>query len=130
MYSYDRRKTAAKLDVFHVWHAIVEKHEAAERKEFAALLHELVNYFHSVGYDLDVGKSYIAKNWHGSDGWRMEGMFTIVEREENTVKATKPQQVEMWVEEATGLHGSAKKIAEKDTPRGSIGTWQVDITQD
>jgi hypothetical protein len=122
MYSYDRNKTAAKLDVHHKWHAIVEKHETAERKDFQDLLRELVPYFKSVGYDLDVANSYIGKEWHGSDGWRRMGQIVLTERAENTVKATKPEQVRMWVEEATGMIGfPAKGRAEH--------TWVVDIGQ-
>ncbi len=130
-----RWKSAAKLEVYPKWRAIVEKHEAAERKEMAALVHELVPYFKSNGYDLDVEKSYLAKRWHGSDGWRMEGMFTITEREENNVKATKPEQVKTWVEEATGLHGYPRKLSERPAkggprPGDPITTWQVEISED
>lgn len=129
MYSYDRRvRTATKLDVHDKWRDIVQKHEGAEQHEFKQLLHELVNYFHSVGMDLDVSKSFIGKEWHGSDGWRRSGQFMITEREENVTKSQRPEQIEMWVTEATGLHGSAKKISEKPTKWGGpAGTWLVDI---
>lgn len=128
-------KTAAKLDVYDKWQDIVQKHEAAERKDLAALVHELVPYFKSNGYDLDVSKSYLAKRWHGSDGWRIEGMFTITERDENNVKATKPEQVKKWVEEATGLYGTARKLSEQPSKSGPhpgepVGTWQVEISGD
>lgn len=132
MHNYDRRKTAAKLEVHEKWREIVEKHEAAERHDFQALLHELVNYFKSVGFDLDVSKSYIGKEWHGSDGWRREGTLTITERDENNVKSSKPEDVKKWVEEATGLYAYPKKISERPSKGGPhpgepVGTWQVDI---
>jgi hypothetical protein len=132
-YSYNRRvRTAAKLDVHDKWSDIVRKHEAAEQQEFQHLLHELVNYFKSNGFDLDVSKSYIGKEWHGSDGWRRSGQLTITEREENNVKSKTPEQVKVWVEEATGLYGYPKKISEKPSRSGPhpgepVGTWVVDI---
>ena len=50
-YSYYRRqKTAAKLEVWHAWQDIVQKHEQAEARDFQALLHELVPYMKSNGY--------------------------------------------------------------------------------
>lgn len=128
-YSYDRRKTAATLDVHDKWRDIVQKHEAAEQKDFQALLHELVPYLKSVGYDLDVSKSEIGKFYHGSDGVRRSGTLVITEREENTVKAEKPEQVKKWFEEATGLYGHPTKMGEKQTPRGTVYTWAVDITE-
>jgi hypothetical protein len=127
MYGYDRRKTAASMDVHQKWREIVQKHAAAERHDLQAVLHEMVNYLRSVGYDLDVSKSELDKQWHGSDGWRLVGQLMITEREENTVKAETPEQVRKWVEEATGLYGYPKKIGEQQTPRGPISTWVVDI---
>ncbi len=128
MHDYDRRKTAATLDVHSKWQDIVEKHEHAEQHDFAVLLKELVPYFKSVGYDLDVSKSHIGKENHGSDGWRRSGTLVITEREENNVKAERPDQVKQWVTEATGLHAPyPTKMGEKDTPRGKVFTWAVDI---
>jgi len=120
-YSYDRRlKTAAKLEVWHAWQDIVQKHEQAEARDFQALLHELVPYLKSNGYDLDVSKSYIGKEYHGSDGWRLTGQLQITERPENVTKATTPQQVKMWVNEATGISGAARHVGGH--------TWVVDIS--
>ncbi len=113
-------KTAAHLDVHKKWREIVQKHDEAEKKEFQALLHELVNYLKSVGYDLNVNQSYIGKENHGSDGYRLYGQLMIKEREENVSKAERPEQVSSWVQMATGLSGSAK-------PLGG-GTWAVDIS--
>jgi hypothetical protein len=113
MYSYDRRprgKTAAKLEVFHKWREIVDKHEMAERRDFVALIHELVPYFKSNGLDLDVKMSSIGKEDHGSDGWRIAGWLTVNERAENNTKSETPDSVKMWVEEATGLYCHPRKL--------------------
>jgi hypothetical protein len=120
VYSYDRQKTAAKLDVHSKWQDIVMKHEAAESHDFKALVHELVPYLKSNGYDLDVSKSHISKEWHGSDGWRLSGMLTITERAENVAKARNASDVADWVNEATGISGSARHVGGD--------TWVVDIS--
>lgn len=132
MYSYDRTqtKTAAKLDVFDKFRDIVKKHEEAEAKELQALVKSLVNYLKSVGYDLDVSKSWLDKARRGSDGYQLTGQLLITEREENNVKFAdlpKLDSVARWVEEATGLHGSPRKVSEKETPRGTITTFVVEL---
>jgi hypothetical protein len=124
MYSYDRRKTAAKMEVFDQWRDIVERHEKAEQREFKLLLHELVPYFKSNGLDLDVGKSFIGKEWHGSDGWRITGQFVVSERAENTVKSETPESVKGWVEEATGMYCHPRKQA--PLPTGGF-TWVCEL---
>lgn len=116
-----RFKKAAKMDLWREWKNIVEKHEDAEGRDMQALLKELVNYMRSVGYDLDVSKSHLGKEWHGSDRWRLSGQLVITEREENTVKGETPQQVAGWIEEATGIRGTARKL------QGY--TWMVDISE-
>lgn len=128
-YSYDRTKTAAKLDVYDKWRDIVEKHDQEERKEMDALVKSLVNYFRSVGFDLDVSKSWLGKDYRGSDGHRLMGQFVITEREENTVKYAEYPKMDVrgWVEEATGLYGSPRKVGEKQTPRGIITTFVVEL---
>jgi hypothetical protein len=120
MYSYNRTKTAAKINLHNVWKGIVDKYQAKEENEFQELTRELVLYLRSVGYELDWKQSWIGKEWHGSDGWRMSGILYLTESPENTVKAETAQQVEKWVTEATGQWGSASK--------GKLpGEWRVDI---
>ncbi len=124
MYSYDRRtKTAASMDLHSEWREIIDKHEKAEQHDLESLLHKLVNYMKSVGYDLNVRESYIGKRWHGSDGWRMEGQLVIKERAENSVKAPNAESVRRWVKEATGMHTFPAKGSEPDT-------WVVTISED
>lgn len=131
MYDYDRRtKTAATLDVYDKWRDIVKKHDDAEQKDFESLLKELVKYFKSVGYDLDTTKSWLGKRYSGSDGVRITGEFWITEREENNVKFNdlpRIDNVKMWVAEATDLYGYPKKVGEKETPRGTVSTFIVEI---
>jgi len=118
-YSYDRTKTAAKLDVHDEWQAIVDKTEEMERKGFEALIKKLVNYFRSVGYDLDPRKSWLGKVNSGSDGARIQGQFHLTERAENSVKAETKEQVRKWVESATGLYGFPRQVGPD--------TWVVEI---
>jgi hypothetical protein len=113
-------KTAAHLDVYKKWREIVQKHDEAEKKELQALLHELVNYLKSVGYDLNVNRSHIGKANHGSDGARLYGQLVVKERDENVSKAQRPEQVSSWVQMATGLSGSAHPLGD--------GEWSVDIS--
>ncbi len=119
-YTYYRPKTAATMDFYAEWKDIVRRHELAEAKDMDALLKTCVNYLKSVGYDLDLSKSYLAKEYHGSDGARIVGSLWLTERPENNVKAEKASQVEMWVNEALQMHGSARN-------RGPY-TWEVDIS--
>lgn len=133
MYSYDRRKTAAKLDVYSNWLDIVNKHEASERREMQDLLESLVRYLRSEGLELDVKRSHIGKEYHGSDGARLSGQLVVAEARENVVQASKPEQIRKWVEDATGLYGYPKKIGEGPTLRQvddqPVGVWLVDISQ-
>lgn len=119
------------MEVHEKWREIVDKHAEAERKDMNALVKELVPYLKSVGFDLDPNKSYLSKRDHGSDGWRLEGVFTMTERDENTTRSTDPKQVREWVEEATGMYGYPKKIGEKNTghPVGPVGVWQVEFDE-
>lgn len=119
-YSYDRTKTAARMDLYSEWRSIVDEHERAEQRDFEALLKELVKYLFSVGYDLDLRKSWLGKYYHGSDGVRMEGNLHVTERPENTVKHEDPRKVVEWVERATGITGSGK--------RNSDGSFDIDIS--
>jgi len=124
MYSYDRRKTAAKLEVFEKWRQIVDKHEIAEKRDFEVLLVAMVPYFKSNGLDLDVKNSFIGKEDHGSDGWRITGWLTVHERAENNVKSETPESVKMWVDEASGLYCHPRKKA--PLPTGGF-TWVCEL---
>lgn len=115
------QKDAAEMDVQQEWEDIVRKHAKAEQDDMDALLKKMVPYLKSVGYDLDVSKSYLGKEMHGSDGNRRRGALVITERKENTVKMESPAKVAQWVASATGLHGSAKRI--------DGDTWLVDIDE-
>lgn len=122
VYSYDRRKTAATMDFHAKWDEIVMKHAQAERHDFDQLLQETVKYLRSVGYDLDLSKSYLGKEYHGSDGIRMSGELYVTERAENTVKHERPEGVAKWIKEALQLHTS---------PRKGSGeyAWVIDISE-
>jgi len=115
------QKSAAEMDVHAEWADIIRKHAKAEQDDMDALLKKMVPYLKSVGYDLDVSKSYLGKEQHGSDGNRRRGALVITERAENAAKADSPQKVVRWVASATGLHGSAKRI--------DGDTWLVDIDE-
>lgn len=132
MHDYDfRGRVAAKLDVHEEWSDIVRKHDRETAQELEALLRKLVPYLRSVGYDLDVNKSYLDKYYSGSDGVRMDGALHVTEREENNTYATEGRRVAEWVGEATGLSGSAKKIGElpgRWSPDQKRGIWLIDIT--
>lgn len=132
MYSYDRRKIAAQMDVPAKWHDIVTRHAAAEAREMEDLLHEMARYLKSEGLVLDVGRSYLGKEFHGSDGFRREGQLVVSEAKENTIKGSK-EQIEKWVRAATELHGSAKKIGDGPALRQvddePVGVWQIDISE-
>lgn len=132
MHDYDfRGRVAAKLDVYDAWGDIVRKHDRETADELEALLRKLVPYLRSVGYDLDVSKSYLDKYYSGSDGVRMSGALHVTERDENTTYATESRRVEQWVAEATGLSGSAKKVGElpgRWENQGKRGVWLVDVT--
>lgn len=116
------QKSAASIDAHGEWRDIITKHAKAEQADMDDLVKKLVPYLRSVGYDLEVAKSYLGKEEHGSDGFRRRGALIITEREENTAKASSPQKVAMWVEQATGMHGSARHI--------DGDTWLVDIDED
>ena len=129
MYNYDHRTAHAKLDLFQEWHDIVDEHREAMFRDFKGLLNKLVPYLRSVGYDLDVAKSYLDVQWRSSDGPRIDGMLVVEERDENTVYATNPEQVVKWVALATDMTGRARKIAELPGrwPGQKRGVWQVEI---
>lgn len=134
MYSYDRQtKTAATMDAHSKWRDIVDKHEAAEHKEMEALLKEMAKYLKSVGLDLDVGKSYLGKEYHGSDGVRRAGELVVSERAENNILVERPEMIAKWVAEATDMHGSARRIGTGPGKRQvddlPIGIWAVDISE-
>lgn len=133
MYSYDRQKTAAKLDVYSKWRDIVDKHDAAERKEMDALLQDMVRYLRSEGLELDVKRSHIGKYYHGSDGVRMEGTLVVAEAWNNVAQALKPDWIRKWVEAATGLYGGTpQKIGEgpklRQVDDQPVVVWQIDIS--
>lgn len=130
--SYDRRpKMAAKIDLYDKWRDVVDRHDAAERKEMQALLKEAVPYLRSNGLDLDLKRSYLSKYYSGSDGVRMEGVIYVTEREENSMPVLGAEMLERWVEAAIDLRGTARKIGEGKPSRvhnQPVGVWQVDVT--
>ena len=129
MYSYDRRKTAASMDAHAKWRDIIRKHEKAEREELDALVKEMAKYLKSEGLELDVRKSYLEKDYHGSDGYRLTGALIVSESKENNVKVTDPQWIRKWVEAATGLYGFVMKTGEGPALRQvddlPVGVWEV-----
>lgn len=130
MYSYDR--TAASTDLRNEWREIVDKHDDAMHKDFEGLLKKAVPYLKSVGYDLDLNRSYLGVEARGSDGKRMAGMLTITEREENTVQARDAQVVKRWMDAALGISGFPRKIGEgpeKGRSGEPLATWVVDIDE-
>jgi hypothetical protein len=135
MYDYDRRsKTAATMDLYGEWRDIVQYNETKESRDFQALLRKAVPYLKSVGYDLliDDRRTFLSKEHHGSDGWRIAGQIIIKEREENNVQASDPRRVVGWVDSAIGVYGSASKLSEgpeKDRSGQPLTTWLVDLTQ-
>lgn len=130
-YSYNRQKTAAKMDFFQEWKDIVDKNEEAVYKDFDALLKKAVPYLRSVGYDLILNKSYLARRHRGSDGWGIEGTLVIKEREENNVQSPNTDSVKKWINEALDLSSSVRKLQEgpdKDRYGDPLVTWEVDIS--
>ncbi len=134
MYDYDRRhKTAATMDLHSEWKDIVDENLTRETRDFQALLRKAVPYLKSVGYDLliDDHRTFLSKEHHGSDGWRIAGQIVVREREENNVQASNPRRVAEWVDQAIGIMGSAKKVSEgpeKDRSGQPLATWIVDLT--
>jgi hypothetical protein len=130
-YSYDRRKTAASFDLYEEWREITDKHEKAQQQEYTALLKKAGMYLKSVGYDMDEHRSYISKQYAGSDGTRLAGQLMITEREENNTVARNGQAVARWVADALGVHGSAqliKTLPETNRSGEPLKIWLVDIT--
>lgn len=131
MYSYDRR-TAASTDLRRQWSDVVDRHAKALAKDLEDILRSAVPYLKSVGYDLDLKKSYLSVEQHGSDPDRMSGMLTITEREENNTQAIDAQSVKRWVAEATGIYGFPRKVSEgpeKGRDGRPLATWVVDIDE-
>lgn len=133
MYSYDRSKTAAKMDLHSEWRDIVDYNETKEHRDFQALLKKMVPYFKSVGYDLliDDRRTFISKEHHGSDGWRIAGQLVIRDREENVTQTVDPDRVSMWVDEAIDTRGRAvldSRGPQKGRNGDPLSTWVVDIT--
>lgn len=133
-YDYDHSKTAvAKLDLWDEWRDIVKKHDTETQQELEGLLRRLVPHLRSAGFDLDLTKSYLDKRYKGSDGVRIVGELTVIDREENSVYSPNKESVKKWVEMATGMDGSVKKIGELPGREGRTdkrGIWQVDISAD
>lgn len=130
MYSYDRSKTAASMNLYREWRDMVNKADRDLRQEFSELLKKAVPYLKSVGYDLDVSKSYLDKEPRGSDGDRLIGMLYVTEREENNVVAPNAESVRRWVDEALGLWGRPRKVSEgPGTNRAGqpLASWEVDL---
>jgi hypothetical protein len=129
-YSYDRQKTAAKLDVHSKWRDVVDKHAEAEQKDFEALLKDTAKYLKSEGLDLDLKRSWLGKRYSGSDGVRRTGELYVSERPENTIEANE-RSIVRWVEAATDMHGSARKVGEGPAKRQvddkPVGVWVVDV---
>lgn len=120
------------MDLFREWKDIVEYNETKEARDMQALLRKAVPYLRSVGYDLDLDGSFLSKEHHGSDGWRLAGQLVVREREENNTVAPNARSVVQWVEAATGMHGSAQKRSEGPGTNRSgepLATWVVDISQ-
>ncbi len=130
MYSYDR--TAASTELRNKWKDAVEKHKKALSDDLEDVLKSAVPYLKSVGYDLDLKRSGLSVEQHGSDGDRMSGMLTITEREENSVQAMDAQGVKHWVAEALGIYGFPRKVSEgpeKGRNGQPLATWVVDIDE-
>lgn len=135
MYDYDRAarpKTAAHMDLHEAWHKIVDHHASAENRELFRLLQQTEDYLHSVGMTLVTGKSYLGKEYHGSDGLRLSGYLTVQELEENTTSSRDAQNAEKWVQTALGVHGSATLLKEGPEVNRSgekVKTWGIDISE-
>lgn len=133
MYDYERQhqtKTAAKMDLHGEWSDIVERHRSEESKAMFRLLQKTTDYLGSVGFDLDIDKSFLDKELRASDGPRMSGHLRITEREENTTSSPDARSAEKWVQSALGVHGSAhlvKEGPEKNRMGQPIKTWVVDL---
>src|SRR5262245_27833045 len=135
MYDYSRTRrvrTAATMDLHGEWRDIVSKHDHAERLEMETLLKKMVPYLGSVGFDLDLRKSYLAKRYSGSDGMRLDGALVVTEREENTTQSPDGQSVSKWLRSAIGIGGSARLVRsgpEKNRMGEKVNTWEVDISE-
>lgn len=135
MYDYDRAattKTAAHLDLHEAWHHIVDHHASAENQELFKLLQKTEDYLHSVGMTLVTNKSYLGKEYHGSDGLRMSGYLTVQELEENTTSSPNARSAEKWLQTALGIYGSAKLLKEGPEVNRSgqkVKTWGIDISE-
>jgi hypothetical protein len=130
MYSYDR--TAATTDLRSDWLDAVQKHDRALNEDLKDVLKKAVPYLKSVGYDLDLKRSYLSVEEHGSDGKRMSGALTVTEREENNVQAKDAQAVKQWVASALGIYGFPRKISEgpeKGRDGTPLATWLVEIDE-
>ncbi len=113
---------AASMDFHEEWRKVVDEHRKAQDRDFEALLEKAVPYLRSVGYDLDVKRSYLEVEQRGSDGPRLAGMLMLTEREENNVRHDDPKnasKVAEWVSQALGVGGRARHM-------GSF-SWAVDL---
>lgn len=133
MYDYDRLRTkrAAQIDLHSKWRAIVSEHYHAERKDMEHLLASLEPYLKSVGLDLDVKRSYLAKKDAGSDGTRLDGELWVTEREENNTLSPNADSVAKWVAEAVDIRGSARLVTKGPAVNRNgekLGTYVVDIS--
>ncbi len=133
MYTYDRRKVAATMNLHGKWRAITEKHRSAEFKDLQNLLEEAGKYLKSVGLELVVKESYISKEDHGSDGERLSGSLTVIDSPENSFATDTADKVKDRIEEALGIHSYPKLIpGRQGKPRQAddqpTTAWYVDIS--
>jgi hypothetical protein len=120
------------MDLRKGWMDIIQKHDKALREDLEDLLKKAVPYLKSVGYDLDLKRSYLEVRRGGSDGPRMSGALVITEREENTVQAPNAESIKRWMVEALDLHGFPQKVSEgpqKGRDGQPLTTWVVDIDE-
>lgn len=125
MYSYDRRKTAAKMDLHDKWSDIVDKHRKAEAKDMEKLLKSCVAPLKAAGWDLDLKSSYLDKYSSGSDGNRLSGNLRLIQRGERPLGGgggTTRQHIESMLQNTLDVWSGAPREV-------SDGTWDVDISE-
>ena len=127
--TYDRRKTAATIGLNRKWSQITDRLKKSESKAYDNLLKELVPYLKSVGYELDLQRSYIGRKDKGSDGWWMDGMLYVTSRDDTMVKEIEfgpvegAKRVKDWIKDAIGFAPSSVKHVGGNTWVADIGSY-------